>query len=139
MLSFLPPEIAAEGATTLPRRFKRTTIEVSVRPRKGSAAVCSRCHQPAPDAVGVDEIQYDRGRKYLTLVYQIDLGVTRLLWVGKERTTESFQEFFPVTREEIASKIVFVRSGMWEPYLKVTREKCSEVCTSSTGSRSWLR
>ena len=38
------------------------------------------------DAIGVDEIQYARGHKYLTLVYQIDLGVTRLLWIGKERT-----------------------------------------------------
>ena len=38
------------------------------------------------DAIGVDEIQYSKGHKYLTLVYQIDLGVTRLIWVGKERT-----------------------------------------------------
>ena len=30
------------------------------------------------DAIGVDEIQYAKGHKYLTLVYQIDLGVTRL-------------------------------------------------------------
>jgi len=36
------------------------------------------------DAIGVDEIQYSKGHRYLTLVYQIDLGVTRLLWVGKE-------------------------------------------------------
>jgi transposase len=42
------------------------------------------------DAIGVDEIQYSKGHKYLTLVYQIDLGVTRLLWIGKERTIESF-------------------------------------------------
>jgi hypothetical protein len=28
------------------------------------------------DAIGVDEIQYSKGHKYLTLVYQIDLGVT---------------------------------------------------------------
>jgi len=28
--------------------------------------------------------------KYLTLVCQIDLDVTRLLWIGKERTIESF-------------------------------------------------
>jgi len=34
------------------------------------------------DAIGVDEIQYSKGHKYLTLVYQIDIGVTRLLWVG---------------------------------------------------------
>jgi transposase len=45
------------------------------------------------DAIGVDEIQYSKGHKYLTLVLS-DLGVTGLLWVGKERTIESFQGFF---------------------------------------------
>jgi transposase len=205
------------------------SIEVVVRPRRGSAAICSRCHQPAPgydqlaerrfefiplwgfwffsstpcaawtaavggavvveevpwgdgkhtltkaymlflarwarrlswketaavfrpswdkvfdaveyvvtfglehrtlgqiDAIGVDEIQYAKGHKYLTLVYQIDLGMIRLLWVGKERTVESFQGFFTTIGEEVASKIVFVCSDMWEPYLKVIREKCSEA------------
>ena len=205
------------------------SIEIAVRPRKGSKAVCSRCHQPAPgydqlserlfefipfwgflvfllysmrrvdcrrceavvveevpwgdgkrtltraymlflarwarrlswketaeafrttlekvfdavehvvtfglehrklgaiDAIGVDEIQYAKGHKYLTLVYQIDLDVTRLLWVGKERTIESFQGFFTTIGDEVASKIVFVCSDMWEPYLKVIREKCSDA------------
>jgi hypothetical protein len=32
------------------------------------------------DAIGVDEIQYAKGHKYLALVYQIDIGVTRLLY-----------------------------------------------------------
>ncbi len=207
----------------------RKSIEVVVRPRKGSAAVCSRCHLPAPgydqlaerrfefiplwgflvfllytmrrvncrrcgivaveevpwgdgkrtltkaymlflarwarrlswketaeafrtswdkvfdavehvvafglehrvlgqiDAIGVDEIQYAKGHKYLTLVYQIDLDLTRLLWVGRERTIESFRGFFTVIGDELASKIVFVCSDMWEPYLKVIREKCSEA------------
>jgi transposase len=50
-------------------------------------------------AIGVDEIQYAKGHKYLTLVYQIDQGITRLLWVGKERTIESFQGFFTVIGE----------------------------------------
>ena len=75
----------------------------------------------------MDEIQYAKGHKYLTLVYQIDLGITRLLWVGKERTIESFQGFFTTIGEELTSKIVFVCSDMWEPYLKVIREKCSEA------------
>jgi len=79
------------------------------------------------DAIGVDEIQYSKGHKYLTLVYQIDLGVTRLLWIGKEGTIESFQGFFTTMGEEITSKIVFICSDMWEPYLKVIREKCSEA------------
>jgi transposase len=207
----------------------KKSIEISVRPRQGSAAICSRCHQPAPgydqhaerrfefiplwgffvfllyamrrvdcrrckavvveevpwadgkrtltkaymlflarwarrlswketadafrtswekvcdavehvvtfglehrvlgqiDAIGVDEIQYAKGHKYLTLVYQIDIGITRLLWIGQERTIESFQQFFTVIGEEIASKIVFVCSDMWEPYLKVIRQKCSQA------------
>jgi transposase len=81
----------------------------------------------AIDAIGVDEIQYAKGHKYLTLVYQIDLDVTRLLWVGKERTIKSFQGFFTTIGDEVASKIVFVCSDMWEPYLKVIREKCSDA------------
>src|SRR5215469_1042800 len=79
------------------------------------------------DAIGVDEIPYSKGHQYLTLVYPIDLGITRLLWVGKERTIASFQGFFTTIGEELASKIVFVCSDMWEPYLKVIREKCSEA------------
>ncbi len=79
------------------------------------------------DAIGVDEIQYAKGHKYLTLVYQIDIGVTRLLWVVKERTIASFQGFFTATSPEVISKIAFVCLDMWEPYLKLIREKCSEA------------
>ena len=79
------------------------------------------------DATVSMKIQYAKGHKYLTLVYQIDLDVTRLLWVGKERTIESLQGFFTMIGDEVASKIVFVCSDMWEPYLKVIRDKCSEA------------
>ena len=66
------------------------------------------------------------------------LGVTRLLWVGKERTIESFQGFFTTIGDEITSKIVFICSDMWEPYLKVIREKCSEALILHNG-RMWSR
>src|SRR5437764_488136 len=49
------------------------------------------------DAIGVDEIQYAKGHKYLTLVYQIDLDVTRLLcfgWAAKE-PSNPFGAFSP--------------------------------------------
>jgi transposase len=71
------------------------------------------------DAIGVDEILYAKGHKYLTLVYQIDIGISRLLWVGRERTIESFQGFFTTMGREVISKISFICSDMWEPYLKV--------------------
>jgi transposase len=35
-------------------------------------------------AIGIDEVQWQRGHRYLTLVYQIDAHCKRLLWVGKE-------------------------------------------------------
>jgi transposase len=73
------------------------------------------------DAIGVDEIQYAEGHKYLTLVYQIDIGITRLLWVDG---------FFTTMGTEVISKIAFVSSDMWEPYLKLIREKCSEALHS---------
>ena len=52
-------------------------------------------------AIGVDEIQYGRGHQYLTLVYQIEAGCVRLLWVGKDRTVESFEKFFTVIGREL--------------------------------------
>ncbi len=78
-------------------------------------------------AIGVDEIQYSKGHKYLTLVYQIDLGQTRLLWIGKERTVKTFKEFFVMIGPEVSAKIEFVCSDMWKPYLGVIREKCSQA------------
>lgn len=75
-------------------------------------------------AIGVDEIQYGRGHEYLTLVYQIDAGVTRLLWVGKERTIASFQRFFDLIGKDLAAKIEFVCSDMWKPYLKLIAQNC---------------
>ncbi len=45
-------------------------------------------------AIGIDEIQWRRGHKYLTLVYQIDHGVKRLLWIAQDRTEQSLQQFF---------------------------------------------
>ena len=78
-------------------------------------------------AIGVDEIQYAKGHKYLTLVYQIEQECTRLLWVGKERTVASFQQFFALIGEGLAGQIEFVCSDMWKPYLKVIREQCTQA------------
>jgi hypothetical protein len=101
------------------------SIENTARPRKGSGAVCSRCHQLAPVMInspkGVSSYPFWGFLVFLLysmrrvdcrrcesssrkLVYQIDLDVTRLLWVGKERTIESFQGFFITIGEEVASK-----------------------------------
>jgi transposase len=78
-------------------------------------------------AIGVDEIQYGRGHTYLTLVYQIEAGCVRLLWVGKERTSESFEKFFTLIGKQLAEKIEFVCSDMWKPYLQLIAKHCTNA------------
>jgi transposase len=75
------------------------------------------------EAIGVDEIQWSRGHKYLTLVYQIDDGLKRLLWVGSERTEATLRGFFQLLSDEARAGIRFVCSDMWQAYLKVLREE----------------
>jgi transposase len=74
-------------------------------------------------AIGVDEIQWQRGHKYLTLVYQIDEDCRRLLWAGKDRTAKTLLRFFRMLGKERSSRLRFVCSDMWKPYLKVIAKK----------------
>lgn len=74
------------------------------------------------NAIGVDEIQYLVGQKYLTLVYQIDAGSRRLLFVGKDRTAKTLLRFF-YRFKGCTDQIKFVCSDLWKPYLKVIKRK----------------
>ena len=78
-------------------------------------------------AIGVDEVQYQRGHKYLTVIYQLDEGCRRLLWVGKDRTVRTMLRFFRMFGEEWSQGIRFVCSDMWKPYLKVIRKKIKDA------------
>ena len=59
------------------------------------AVTWGRAHQDLSgiEAIGVDEIAWQRGHKYLTLVYQIDADCRRLLWIGQERETKTLLRF----------------------------------------------
>jgi transposase len=78
-------------------------------------------------AIGVDEIQWRLGHKYLTVVYQIDEGAKRLLWVGKDRTIETLTEFFDSFGAQRSAQLQFVCSDMWRPYLKVIAARASQA------------
>lgn len=71
------------------------------------------------EAIGVDEIQWLRGHKYLTLVYEIGPGTKRLLHVGKERTEQSLRSFFDLLGTEGCASLRYICSDMWKPYLTV--------------------
>jgi len=76
-------------------------------------------------AIGIDEIAWRKGHKYLTLVYQIDAGCKRLLWIGKDRKVETLEGFFTWYGVERSKQLRYVCSDMWKPYLKVIAAKAS--------------
>jgi transposase len=79
------------------------------------------------ESIGVDEIQWQRGHKYLTLVYQIDPGCRRLLWIGRERTTATLEGFFDWLGKRRSALLKYVCSDMWQPYLKVIAERAAQA------------
>ena len=79
------------------------------------------------ESIGIDEVQWKRGHKYQTLVYQIDQGCKRLLWVGPDRTAKTLLRFFRFLGKERTAKLQFVCSDMWQAYLKVIAKKASNA------------
>ena len=78
-------------------------------------------------SIGIDEIQYRRGHKYLTLVYQLDEGAKRLLYVERDRTEASLNGFFDLLTESTISGIQFACTDMLPAYLKVLKERASQA------------
>ena len=84
-------------------------------------------------SIGVDEICYKAGRKFLTLVYQIDEACCRLLHVSVGRSEKSLARFFVILNKGTLGKakrsfqIKFVCSDMWKPYLNVIAQWCKNA------------
>lgn len=71
-------------------------------------------------AIGTDEICWRKKKeKFVTLVYQLDSGSRRLLWIGRDRTAKTFQSFFDWFGLERCQRLRFVCSDMWKPYLRI--------------------
>ena len=78
-------------------------------------------------SIGIDEIQWQRGHHYLTMVYQIDASCRRLLWVGKERKSKTLLRFFRWFGAQRTGELQFICSDLWKPYLKVIAKKASHA------------
>jgi transposase len=76
-------------------------------------------------ALGVDEIQWQRGHRYLTLVYQIDEQCKRLLWIGQDRKVKTLLRFFRWFGKQRSAAVRFICSDLWKPYLRVIAKKAS--------------
>lgn len=95
-----------------------------------SAVQWGRAHINLADinAIGIDEIAWKKGHNhYLTLVYQIDERVRRLLWIGEHRKVKTLLKFFRWFGAERTSYLKFICSDMWQPYLKVIAYKAKNA------------
>lgn len=79
------------------------------------------------EAIGVDEVQWHRGHHYQTVVYQLDEGRKRLLWIGPDRTAKTLLRFFRFLGKQRSGRLQFICSDMWQAYLKVIAKKASQA------------
>jgi len=93
------------------------------------AVTWGRAHQNLSNiqAIGVDEIKWQRGHNYLTLVYPIDEHSKRLLWVGEKRTVKTLLRFFRWFGIERSHALRYACTDMWRPYLKVIAKKADQA------------
>ena len=103
-------EVARIFSTSWPTVFR--AVEVAVEWGR------ARMPMEGITAIGVDEVLWKRGHKYLTVVYEIARHRCRLLWVGENREEVSFEGFFTWLGARRAA-IRYVCSDMWKPYLSV--------------------
>ena len=77
-------------------------------------------------AIGVDEVLWQRGYRFLTVVYELTAGRRRLLWVGREREEATLHGFFDWLGERVTA-LRFVCSDMWKPYLHVIGKRATQA------------
>ena len=75
----------------------------------------------------MDEIAWQRGHRYVTLVSQIDAHRKRLLWVGEKRTVTTLLRFFHWLGRERSQTVPLICGDMWKPYLKVIAKKAGQA------------
>jgi transposase len=78
-------------------------------------------------AIGVDEIAVWAGQKYLTVVYQIDRGARRLLWIGRDRTEATFHRFFDTLGDARAKALQFIASDMWRAFRNAITKRAPQA------------
>lgn len=75
-----------------------------------------------PIRIGVDEVAYEKGHKYLTIVRDLDLG--KVIWIGLTRKKESLDEFFALLGKAKCCAIRIAVMDMWDPYIASVKEHC---------------
>lgn len=82
------------------------------------------------ESIGLDEIHWGRGLRasnFLTVLYQIDAGCRRLLFVGQRRSKQTLRQGLKALGPEVVRGLRFVCSDMWKPYLEVIATEAGQA------------
>ena len=87
--------------------------------------------------IGIDEISYKRGHKYLTVVVDHDTGV--LLWAHDGRDRNTLGKFFDRLGEDRCAKITLVSADAAEWISLVVHARCpnAELCLDPFHTVAW--
>ena len=75
--------------------------------------------------IGVDEVSYRKGHRYLTIVVDHDSG--RLLWASPGKDEATFRKFFDELGPERSARIRFVSADASAAFGNVVRERCPKA------------
>jgi len=79
----------------------------------------------SPKILGIDEVAYKKGHKYLTVVRDAEEG--RVIWVKEGRSKEVLDEFFKKLGIRKCLDIRKVIVDMWDPYIASIKENTDAV------------
>lgn len=87
--------------------------------------------------LGVDEISYKRGHRYLTNVANHDTG--RVVWVGKDRSKEAFEGFFDALGQPRTQQVQAVSLEASSIYLAVAQARAPQatICLDPFHVMKW--
>ncbi len=75
-----------------------------------------------PRRLGIDEVAYEKGHKYLTVVRDLDLN--QVIWIGVNRKRQTLDSFFTILGKEKQRLITVVVLDMWDPYITSIHQFC---------------
>jgi len=78
-----------------------------------------------PTRLGIDEVAYEKGQKYLTVVRDLDLN--KVIWVGLDRKEASLDAFFDELGWEKALRIRVAVLDMWDPFIASLKNHCPHL------------
>ncbi len=87
--------------------------------------------------IGIDEISYRKGRRYLLCVVDHDTG--RLVWAGKNRTQETLNRFFDDLGADRAGRLTHVSAdgAQWIHDVVAERAPAAVVCLDAFHVVAW--